>query len=92
MIALMSAFWLWQASPSAAAAAEAGEAATAAVVGAAAEAVSAALAAATGGSFELFSYLPLSLTHQLLTMQFPFNLSLFLLHTLQFSLLIFYFG
>lgn len=90
MIALMSAFWLWQASP--AAASEAGEAAAAAVVGAAAEAVSATLAAATGGSFELFSYLPLSLTHQLLTMQFPFNLSLFLLHTLQFSLLIFYFG
>jgi len=91
----MSAFWLRQASPSAAteaAAAEAGEAAAAAVAGAAAEAVSAALAAATGGSFELFSYLPLSLTHQLLTMQFPFNLSLFLLHTLQFSLLIFYFG
>ena len=81
MIALMSAFWLRQASPSAAAteaaAAEAGEAAAAAVVGAAAEAVSAALAAATGGSFELFSYLPLSLTHQLLTMQFPFNLKSF---------------
>ena len=72
----MSAFWLWQASPSAATA-EAGEAAAAAVVGAAAEAVSAALAAATGGSFELFSYLPLSLTHQLLTMQFPFNLKSF---------------
>ena len=78
MIALMSAFWLWQASPSAAAASEAGEAATAAVAGAAAEAVSAALAASvTGGSFELFSYLPLSLTHQLLTMQFPFNLKSF---------------
>ena len=79
MIALMSAFWLRQASPSAAcaAAAEAGEAAAAAVAGAAAEAVSAALAAATGGSFELFSYLPLSLTHQLLTMQFPFNLKSF---------------
>ena len=75
MIALMSAFWLWQASP--AAASEAGEAAAAAVAGAAAEAVSAALAAATGGSFELFSYLPLSLTHQLLTMQFPFNLKSF---------------
>ena len=75
MIALMSAFWLRQASPSAAS--EAGEAAAAAVVGAAAEAVSAALAAATGGSFELFSYLPLSLTHQLLTMQFPFNLKSF---------------
>ena len=75
MIALMSAFWLWQASPSAAC--KAGEAAAAAVVGAAAEAVSAALAAATGGSFELFSYLPLSLTHQLLTMQFPFNLKSF---------------
>ena len=80
MIALMSAFWLRQASPSAsneASAAEAGEAASAAVAGAAAEAVSAALAAATGGSFELFSYLPLSLTHQLLTMQFPFNLKSF---------------
>ena len=76
MIALMSAFWLWQASPTAAAG-KAGEAAAAAVVGAAAEAVSAALAAATGGSFELFSYLPLSLTHQLLTMQFPFNLKSF---------------
>ena len=77
MIALMSAFWLWQASP-ATAASEAGEAATAAVAGAAAEAVSAALAASvTGGSFELFSYLPLSLTHQLLTMQFPFNLKSF---------------
>ena len=77
----MSAFWLRQASPSAAteaaATAEAGEAAAAAVAGAAAEAVSAALAAATGGSFELFSYLPLSLTHQLLTMQFPFNLKSF---------------
>ena len=79
MIALMSAFWLWQASPAAAAAAtEAGEAAATAVAGAAAEAVSAALAASvTGGSFELFSYLPLSLTHQLLTMQFPFNLKSF---------------
>ena len=77
MIALMSAFWLRQASAAAAAASEAGEAAAAAVVGAAAEAVSAALAAATGGSFELFSYLPLSLTHQLLTMQFPFNLKSF---------------
>ena len=77
MIALMSAFWLREASSSATCAGEAGEAAAAAVAGAAAEAVSAALAAATGGSFELFSYLPLSLTHQLLTMQFPFNLKSF---------------
>jgi hypothetical protein len=76
----MSALWLRQASPAAACAAtttEAGKAAAAAVAGAAAEAVSAALTAATGGSFELFTYLPFSLTHQLLTMQFPFNLKSF---------------